>query len=465
MLFLNILFPVTRKAVFWGAVILSLLLSIESVSMATDIRPAPVRMSTLSDSLFQFIDSDTEPGCAFIILQEGSPKHTLTRGQANLDHLVPITDSTSFFFGTLSKEITAIAVRTLFLQNNLRLDAPVSDFLEDWPEWARRVSVNDLLNQTCGIPDIFELMSIFRVSINDVLDTKAYYQLLLKSESLVHPAGTTFLDTNGGYIVLAHLVETISGKTFAEFTRNEVLKPAGMNSSRFHDDRYRIIPQRAISYSAKEGVGETPFVQTYPGNFQGVGPVGFYSTLRDWVRWEKYIRNLSFANDSSVSISQVRLQDASGNRSFSNGLYIHDFHGIPVESGGGTFKGFSQHLMRFPNENVTILTLCNRDDAQPDDINKQIARHLFEDNIKAFLIPYTGTYYSDELDSSIEIIIRDGELYVDKSHTPTGALTQENGDLWKNGSFEFLFQRNELGNISGLTVNVHRLRNMNFIKK
>ena len=255
--------------------------------------------------LFSEYDREDAPGCAVAVYRNGEMVHSAAFGMANLDYGIPLSDSSRFYMASVSKQVTAAAAALLVVRGELEYDAAVSDYLEDWPEWASEVRVKHLFNHTSGLPDIYDLMDISGISLSNVMDLDDYMALFYRGETLKNRPGAAFSYTNSGYTALAKLVEAASGKRFSEFVESELLKPLGMAETHFHDDRLRVIPNRVISYAPvdasadeaeEEGEadenpseGASPeFRMTYLSNFQGVGPGGLYSTLKDWKHWEYF---------------------------------------------------------------------------------------------------------------------------------------------------------------------------------
>src|SRR5690606_28579069 len=73
-------------------------------------------------------------------------------GLADVEHQVPVTDRTVFRIGSVTKQFTAAAVMKLVEEGKISLDATIADYLPDYPEPGRNVTIHQLLNHTSGIP-------------------------------------------------------------------------------------------------------------------------------------------------------------------------------------------------------------------------------------------------------------------------------------------------------------------------
>jgi CubicO group peptidase (beta-lactamase class C family) len=117
--------------------------------------------------------------------------------------------------------------------------------------------------------------------------TRAYTQahvldILSRQRALNYPPGAEYSYSNSGYNLAAMLVERVSGKPFAAFTREAIFAPLGMSSTSWRDDFHRIVKGRAIAYSEN---GDT-VRQLMP--FEDVhGNGGLLTTVGDLLKWNQ----------------------------------------------------------------------------------------------------------------------------------------------------------------------------------
>lgn len=421
------------------------------------------------DKILQIYDSNQAPGCAVALFKEGEMVFSKGYGIANLDYGIPITDSTSFYMASVSKQVTAAAAGLLAVRGELDLSAGVGEYIEGWPNWAEDVKVHQLFSHTSGLPDLYGLMDIAGISLSNVMGLEEYMEIVMMGETLKFDPGSKYSYSNSGYTTLAWLVEKISQKSFSAFVDSELLKPFGMKSTHFHDDRHRVIPNRAISYQPD---GER-FRQTYLGNFQGVGPGGLYSTLEDWGRWEAFWNgNLEWEG----GITQEEAQElkrmmvvpavAGGDTlTYGMGLNIEIRKGASLNGHGGSFMGFRTDYRRYPEHETAMAILCNRGDADPQALNHQLADLVLQDHFDIFLAPYEGRYFNEELPATYKITLEGGNLTLNRRLSPTGYMTEEENDIWSAGSWDFVFKRNDSSEITGFVVSTGRAREVEFEKQ
>lgn len=411
--------------------------------------------------LFSEYDTYDAPGCAVSVFKDGNSVYFGAFGLANLDYGIPLNSHSVFYMASISKQVTAAAAGLLILRGKIQAEDPVKTYIDDWPEWADDVSVGHLIHHTSGLPDIYGLMDIAGISLSNVLSIDDYYEIIKNGENLKHAPGREYSYTNSGYTVLAKLIQDVSDTPFAEFVDTEILKPLGMHNTHFHDSRHRVIPNRVISYAP----GNNSFRQTYLSNFQGVGPGGLYSSHDDWQKWDAFWLNTSEVSGEFAQLQNWMLQPALIDGEpihYAAGLNIDKWKGMQMIRHGGSFMGFKNDYRRFPEHNLSVLTLCNRQDAEPSVKNKDIARIYLQEVVEEYIRPYAGNYFSEELDVNYTLNTEDGHLVLERRLSPNGPMTQQSNGTWTAGSWEFEFQKDEDGTINGFLLSTGRALDVRF---
>lgn len=123
-----------------------------------------------------------------------------------------------------SKQFTADAVLLLAGRHQLSLDDPLSDFLGNPPAWARKVTLGDLVRHTSGITDYQDLLEAKGVELTDPAGQKEAIAAILASQP-EDPPGKRFSYSNSNYVLLAHVVERVTGRPFPTFVQQEFFTP------------------------------------------------------------------------------------------------------------------------------------------------------------------------------------------------------------------------------------------------
>jgi CubicO group peptidase (beta-lactamase class C family) len=151
-----------------------------------------------------------------------------------------VTTRTLFGAASLSKPLTAVGVLKLVEQGNIDLDTDVNQYLKRWKipenEFTRekKVTVRELLNHTSGIAtrngDLYDPAQPIPTIVQMLNGEKPAKNPPVSVEVV---PGTKWAYSNRGYLVLALLIEDVTGETFSKYMKRAVLEPIGMTSSTF----------------------------------------------------------------------------------------------------------------------------------------------------------------------------------------------------------------------------------------
>ena len=187
------------------------------------------------------------PAISVAVWDGQGPIWTRAWGKADLENDVPATPRTVFRLASISKPFTAVAVLRLVEMGKLNLDLPVQKYLPKYPKKKWPITVRELLCHQSGIR---------HNRATDYDNTRhfpsptASLEIFAKDPLLFEPGAKTFYSTFG-YVLLGAIIEAVSGKSYADFVRDEVLAPAGIETMR-PDDVFAIIPHRASGYRLRQ---------------------------------------------------------------------------------------------------------------------------------------------------------------------------------------------------------------------
>ncbi|MDA2809499.1 serine hydrolase [Nocardiopsis sp. RSe5-2] len=170
------------------------------------------------------------PGLGYAVVGPDGPLHRRTWGTDGRGD--PVDGRTPFLWGSVAKPVAATAVMVLVQEGRLGLDDRVADHLPAFrfggPGHASRVTVRHLLNQTAGIP----ASAVGAVDCTDPDCPPPAGRLgALDGVRPLGPPGTAYAYSSANYLVLAAVVEAVTGRTYAEHVREAVFDPAGMDGA------------------------------------------------------------------------------------------------------------------------------------------------------------------------------------------------------------------------------------------
>lgn len=318
---------------------------------------------------FAELASNDDPGCAVGVASGGALLASTAFGLANLEHGIPITESTAFDIGSVSKQFTAASIALLSLDGKLDLKADIRTILPDLPDYRDSVIVLNLIHHSSGIPDPYPgLEQLFGDEDGNFYPSEFTLRAIRRSKELNFKPGQRFEYSNAGYLVLGEIVEAVSGQSLAEYAQKNIFAPLQMNDTRFQDDYRRLVPHRADGYGRNaDGAWENR-----TSNFYVVGDGGVFTTLSDFARWQGNFSDnqLASGNPGFTALMEKVGTYEEGNPTFDGrefeyafGLMIWDVSGRRVIGHRGSWAGYRAASLRFPEEGVSLIGLCNYNDS------------------------------------------------------------------------------------------------------
>ena len=177
-----------------------------------------------------------------LIARDGEPIFRKGYGLANVEHDVPNRPETKYRLGSLTKQFTAAAVLLLQERGKLEVGDPIGQYIGDAPESWEDVTIHHLLTHTSGIPSFTSFPEYEETWM--IPSRPEETMLRFRNEPLEFRPGRKFSYSNSGYILLALIIENVSGMRYGEFLEENVFGPLGMRDSG-HDSHEAILKRIA----------------------------------------------------------------------------------------------------------------------------------------------------------------------------------------------------------------------------
>lgn len=290
----------------------------------------------------------------------------VTLGWADHRSERPHVDRGKFLIGSVSKQFTAVLILLLEEDGLLSTSDSVADHLPTFkPE--QPITIEQLLGHTSGVADIYSLGRFGtedskRDSLQSVVDQ-------LASAPLTHPPGTQFTYSNGGYAVLARLIETIEGKAFATVLHQRILEPLGLGDTG-HGRPVTPEYQRVIGHEPMGLRGLTIAPSLAIGYSTGSGSM--YSTAQDLLRWSLALHG----GDVLSAPSYAKLSQAS-EAGYGLGISVFKRFGRSTLGHDGRVPGFASDLAHYVEDDTSVVVLSNVQSVARDEVRRATAATLF----------------------------------------------------------------------------------------
>jgi CubicO group peptidase (beta-lactamase class C family) len=335
-------------------------------------------------------------GMSVAVARGGRVVHAKGYGVADVENQLPASADTIYQVGSITKQFTAAAVMQLVEQGKVRLNAPITAYVRDYPTRGHNVTVESLLNHTSGVRNFTTLRSWWRTMTVEM--TPEEIVGVFRDEPFDFSPGTAFSYSNSGYILLGLLIERVSGKPFGGYLNENLFAPLDLGSTSYCDHR-ALVRDRARGYKVVDGA----FV-----NADSVSPSQAYaagavcSNALDLVTWSRALSNGRAVSAKSYArmIAPGALTDGS-RLEYGYGLavgYLEQHHRIGHV--GGTL-GFAGQIANYDEDGLTIVVLSNTEGARVAGVESDIARLMLglgDREVKDILLApeelesYAGTY-------------------------------------------------------------------------
>ncbi len=358
--------------------------------------------SALNKTLSELIPAQ-EPGCSIGVYEKGNPLIKKGFGLANAELNVPMSDNNVHRMASVSKQFVAMAVHLLADQGKIDLKDDIKAYVPDLPDYGKRVSIESIIGHVAGMGD-YDMISSFGVPEDYVvpkgaLDLKAVsghpfrignedylsvaeFHALVKTLPLALEPNTKWRYSNMGYVMLAILVEEVSGLTLRKFAEKHIFKPLGMSDTFFADHPTEIVKNRAYGY-AKNNDGEYENNMT---NLFWVGDGGLHTTIGDMQKWDAQFYSPKLGSKPKALIQKFMLAnspltmnpDEGADMFYANGQVISNTdYGVQAAHSGGWLGAYIMYR-RYPEKQFMNLVMCSNVSIDSAQIADAIDKWYFE---------------------------------------------------------------------------------------
>ena len=235
------------------------------------------------------------------------------------DNGQPMTIDASLPIGSVSKQFCAAAVMLLCDRDKLSVDDKLDKYYSDYKS-GNKITIKNMLNMSSGIPDYYEMfMDGSKLGADEAENIKKIKEMLFAEELNFEP-GDDYGYSNSNYLLLADIVEQVSGTPYHEFIRKNIFEPLEMTHTGFVED-IKDSPEWASSLSKTELMTET----SCPGLTKGAGDIVINAADMD-----KWMHGLSGGKVISSESYKKMTEDVNENsyEDYCYGLYKMSYDGV-----------------------------------------------------------------------------------------------------------------------------------------
>ncbi|MEJ5962119.1 serine hydrolase domain-containing protein [Pedobacter immunditicola] len=291
-----------------------------------------------------------------LVARDGKILYQKAIGWADYLHRDSLKINSQFELASITKTFTGVAIMQLIEKGKLSLKDDVKKFYPNFPY--EGINIKLLLTHRSGMMNyVYFTDGIWKdkkkpMSNQDVMSLIAEH----KPPRYAKP-DTRFHYNNSNYMVLAAIIEKVTGTTYADYMMEHVFKPAGMKNTHVYSTTvYPKIPvdvvghDRSWRYSVVQNFLDGP-----------VGDKGIYSTLHDMVLYDNALRKGRLLSKASLDSSYTGYnKPVNGHFNYGYGWRVFDGDkGGKVVYHTGWWHGFRHIYVRDLDKKIVVMFLGN----------------------------------------------------------------------------------------------------------
>ncbi|MBO9731018.1 MAG: beta-lactamase family protein [Chitinophaga sp.] len=293
---------------------------------------------------------------AMLVARKGVVIFEQYHGYENSRTKTPVVDSSSFQLASVSKTFTGAAVLWLAQKEKLSLEDSLQKFFPQFPY--KGINVRMLLSHRSGLPNyLYFCDSLWKDESRFITNNEVIKLMEVHKPPMQHLPGTHFQYCNTNYLLLASIIEKVSGQKYAEFMEQTIFRPLGMTSTFVYDpaSAARVHQTQSHKYN---GQFEP---DTY---FDGVmGDKGIYSSARDMLKWDQALYSGQLLNEATLKAAYTPYShEKPGIRNYGLGwrLMVYPDSTKNIIYHNGWWHGNNTVFYRFVQDSTTLIILGNK---------------------------------------------------------------------------------------------------------
>lgn len=267
----------------------------------------------------------------------------------------PVTDSSSFQLASVSKTFTGMGILWLMERQKLSLDDNLQKYFPDFPYMG--VTLRMLLNHRSGLPNYLYFCDSIWKDKDKFLTNDDVIRLMIQHKPPVqHQPDRHFQYCNTNYMLLASVIEKVSGQKYSDFMQQTFFEPLGMSNTFVYDPATAPRSHQTVSHKYN-GQAEP---DTY---FDGVvGDKGIYSTVQDMLKWDQSLYSgMLFKPETLEAAFHPYSNEKPGIRNYGLGWRLMVYpDSSKIVYHNGWWHGNNTVFYRFVQDSTTLVILGNK---------------------------------------------------------------------------------------------------------
>jgi CubicO group peptidase (beta-lactamase class C family) len=355
---------------------LIMLFSIQVYSSYGDVE----KISYKIDSLVSVQINEDAPGGVIAVLEGEKLLHKNAYGLMDIEQKIMNHENTLFDMASVAKQFTAFAILLLEEQGKINLDDDVRTYLPELPAYEHSITVRHLLQHTSGIASTDWLRLISNMPFDEEWTQQDEIDIIFKYEQLNFKPNTSYVYSNGGYSLLANIVESVSNMHFAEFLEKNIFMPLQMNASFVNYKAIDNAPDMAKGYSNING----SYAHVSSINDYSYGAGNIFSSLNDMIKWGQNFLEPGIGSPETIHriFNKYNALENGDTINYTYGFNVRNHRGLKLVEHSGGLPGFRNQFMIFPEHDLVVIIMFNNESVNTRSLAFNIAETVLFDKMK-----------------------------------------------------------------------------------
>jgi len=292
-----------------------------------------------------------------------------TCGMADIANGIALTKDHPVNVGSLTKQFFAQALLNFVEADEISLNQDLMRFFPEAP-WAGQIKIKHLVSHMSGLREHWAYWMLAKPKADTLADVVA---LISSQDKLKFTPGSEFSYSNANYILIADIIQQLSGKKARDYIVEHVLRPSGMEKSDFYATFDALPETIATAYTPSD----TGFSAARQPLSNIIGDGGLYASASEMLHWSR--RYL----DSAGAVRKTLLDN--GNAvDYNRGVWLSTHAGCDQVEHGGSAPGISSYMAvvtgcEETKKNLRVIILANSNGINAAAIAEQVKTILLGD--------------------------------------------------------------------------------------
>lgn len=302
------------------------------------------------DNLMKYCFTNNIFNGTILVSDSGKVIYRKAFGLSNNETKQSLIPESSFDLASISKQFTAMGIMLLKERNKLSYEDKLIKYFPEFPAYANEITIKNLLTHTSGMPNYQ------RYTDKENLANSEIFKILINRDKSDFKAGDKFAYNNGGYVILALIIEKVSGLSLNAFLKQNIFDPLKMRNTWVNDDSKLNIKHRAVGYNCINELDDFTVSHT--------GSTSMFSNADDLSIWLKSLETYKIVSKKILdeAFLPITLNDGSISAYGFGWRITEDEQQKAIEHSGSDF-GYRTFIKKNLTKNSSYILLTNHGDA------------------------------------------------------------------------------------------------------